>query len=123
MDSQKHEWDSGGVCNHCGLTIGSPEHCKLVDQNPAHRDYCAIKPVGANARQVAGKHYKIPGEQHWDRIWRLYGRGYFVGCATKYLERYHLKNGVEDLEKARHYVDKLIELETAAQPEEGGKSQ
>lgn len=66
----------------------------------------------ANRRQVAGAHYKVDaGEQHWDRIWRMHGRGYFVGQITKYVERYHLKNGVEDLEKAKHFLEKLIELE------------
>lgn len=68
----------------------------------------------ANARQVGGQHYKIEGEQHWDRVWRLYGRGYFVGQITKYVERYHLKNGIEDLKKAQHFLEKLIELESAA---------
>lgn len=29
----------------------------------------------------------------------------------KYVTRYDLKNGVEDLKKARNYLDKLIELE------------
>jgi hypothetical protein len=66
----------------------------------------------ANDRQVAGDHYKVfEGEQHWDRIWRLYGRGYFIGCATKYLERYPFKNGIQDLEKAKHFIEKLIELD------------
>lgn len=65
----------------------------------------------ANKTQIGGDHYKKGGEEHWDRQWRLYGRGYFVGCITKYVERYHLKNGVEDLKKARHFLDKLIELE------------
>lgn len=70
--------------------------------------------MAANDRQVGGRHYrKIPGEQHWDRIWRLYGPGYFIGNITKYVERYQDKNGIEDLNKARHYIDKLIELETA----------
>ena len=69
----------------------------------------------ANSKQVGGTHYAKDGEQHWDRMWRLYGRGYFVGCATKYLERYHLKNGVQDLEKAKHFIEKLIELEQAAE--------
>lgn len=67
--------------------------------------------MSANNTQVGGDHYKRGGEEHWDRIWRLYGRGYFVGCITKYVERYHLKNGVQDLEKARHFITKLIELE------------
>ena len=72
--------------------------------------------MSANEKQVGGGHYKevaerANGEQHWDRIYRLYGRGYFVGCATKYIERYHLKNGRQDLEKAIHFLEKLIELE------------
>jgi hypothetical protein len=69
----------------------------------------------SNSYQVGGQHYQtIGGEQHWDRVWRLYGPGYFVGCITKYVERYPMKNGIQDLEKARHFLDKLIELEKAA---------
>lgn len=67
--------------------------------------------MSANDIQVGGDHYKQGGEEHWDRIWRLHGRGYFVGSITGYVERYHLKNGIEDLKKARHFLDKLIELE------------
>ena len=73
----------------------------------------------ANSKQVGGTNYGCNDangvEQHWDRMWRLYGRGYFVGCATKYIERYHLKNGIQDLEKAKHFIEKLIELEQAAE--------
>lgn len=69
----------------------------------------------ANDRMVGGTHYKAKSgeEEHWDRVYRLYGPGYFVGNITKYVERYHKKDGVKDLEKAAHYVQKLIELETA----------
>lgn len=73
--------------------------------------------MAANDRQVAGDHYRraaaASGEQHWDRQWRLHGRGYFIGQITRYVERYHLKNGLEDLEKAIHYIEKLKELERA----------
>ena len=65
----------------------------------------------ANKRQVGGNHYDKTGEQHWDRIYRLFGPGYFIGCATKYVERYQSKNGIQDLEKAIHFIEKLIELE------------
>lgn len=65
----------------------------------------------ANKTQVGGSHYKLGGEEHWDRVWRMSGHGYFVGCITKYVERYRSKNGLEDLYKARHFLDKLIELE------------
>lgn len=67
----------------------------------------------ANEIQIGGDHYKKGGEEHWDRVWRLYGRGYFVGCITKYVERYHEKNGIQDLEKASHFIQKVIELEQA----------
>lgn len=73
----------------------------------------------ANDIQIGGDHYKKfgkDGEQHWDRIIRLFPDSfevYFVAAITKYVERYRHKNGIEDLKKARHYLDKLIEAETA----------
>jgi hypothetical protein len=82
---------------------------------PANQEYPPATP--ANQRQVAGNHYRHTakdGEQHWDRMWRLYREAWFVGNITKYVERYRHKDGIKDLEKARHYLDKLIELETAA---------
>lgn len=65
----------------------------------------------ANTRQVGGDHYKTGGEEHWDRQYRMFGPGYFIGCITKYVERYQVKNGIEDLLKAQHFIEKLIELE------------
>jgi formylmethanofuran dehydrogenase subunit E len=71
--------------------------------------------VSANERQVGGEHYKnAPGVQHWDRMWSRYREAWFVGNITKYVERYREKGGIDDLEKARHYLEKLIELETQA---------
>lgn len=35
--------------------------------------------------------------------------GFLRGNALKYLQRYDKKNGVEDLHKAKHYVEMLIE--------------
>jgi hypothetical protein len=72
----------------------------------------------ANQVQIGGQHYrKMGGEQHWDRLVRLYGIDvafvYFVGNITAYVERYREKGGIQDLKKARHYIDKLIELEEA----------
>lgn len=37
--------------------------------------------------------------------------GFIEGNIIKYVCRYRMKNGVEDLRKARHYLDKLIERE------------
>lgn len=38
--------------------------------------------------------------------------GYLRGNMAKYLHRWRYKNGLEDLNKARWYMDRLIELET-----------
>ena len=37
--------------------------------------------------------------------------GFAEGCIVKYVCRYPYKNGVEDLYKAKHYIEKLIERE------------
>ncbi len=66
----------------------------------------------ANDTQVAGNHYKQFQIEPWDAIsdWNL---GYLDGNAVKYLSRWRHKNGIEDLKKARHYIDKLLEVEQA----------
>ena len=65
---------------------------------------------GANSRQIGGAHYKQFTHETWDVILD-WGLGYLDGNAVKYLSRWRHKNGVEDLKKARHYIDKLIETE------------
>lgn len=37
--------------------------------------------------------------------------GYVEGCVIKYVPRWKAKGGVEDLKKARHFLDILIERE------------
>lgn len=37
-------------------------------------------------------------------------KGYLVGNIIKYVSRYEHKNGVEDLQKAKWYMNKLIEV-------------
>lgn len=66
---------------------------------------------GANSIQIGGQHYQAKPIQPWDYI-AANNLGFFEGNAIKYLTRWRDKGGVEDLRKARHYLDKLIELET-----------
>ena len=61
----------------------------------------------ANETQVAGDHYKGKAIQPWDYI-AANGLDYFSGNIVKYVSRFREKRGVEDLRKARHYLDKLI---------------
>lgn len=62
----------------------------------------------ANAEQVGGVHYRSP-IQHWDFA-ASWGVGYFDGQVTKYVTRWRKKRGLEDLNKARHFLEKMIEL-------------
>jgi hypothetical protein len=64
----------------------------------------------ANEHQIGGQHYRDdPVFQHWDLIAMNGGRMYFVGQITKYIVRWREKNGVQDLRKSEHYLQKLIE--------------
>lgn len=63
--------------------------------------------MSANDKQIGGNHYKTTFE-HWDLVIFL-PMGYLEGCATKYVCRWRKKEGLKDLMKAQHYLDKLIE--------------
>jgi len=64
--------------------------------------------------QVGGNHYAKGGDlQHWDLIERG-SIGYLEGCATKYIARWRDKGGLQDLKKAKHYVEKLIDMRSKA---------
>lgn len=100
------------------LGVAPPKSC-LVGTVHSQPPEMAIKTRGsvnymhANEWQVGGQHYrkatgKCPhckGEiQHWD----LYAeQPYLVGQITKYVTRQ--KNGLQDVEKAMHFLQKLAE--------------
>lgn len=69
--------------------------------------------MSANDRQEGGTHYKSRGPQHWDLV-TMYEWDYFQSQITKYLMRWKTKHEthekrLEDLKKARHFLDKYIE--------------
>ena len=73
--------------------------------------------MSANNKQVGGKHYSKYGDlQPWDVViqWEL---GYLEGTALKYIARWKDKNGVEDILKAIHFLEKLVEVEKNKQQE------
>jgi hypothetical protein len=61
-------------------------------------------------KEVGGNHYK---EFRIQPIEFIEGNdlGFSVGNVIKYVCRYKYKNGKEDLLKAKHYIELLIELE------------
>jgi len=60
--------------------------------------------------QIGGNHYKDLAIQpveyiHANKI------PFIEGCIIKYITRWRSKNGLADLEKARHFLNILMELE------------
>ncbi len=74
----------------------------MVDECPA-----------ANARQVGGDHYITLAVQPWDALkaWLTpeQYKGYMIGTTIVYLARQNGKGGIEDIAKAAHYLEKLLE--------------
>jgi len=62
--------------------------------------------------QHGGAHYK---EMRIQPVEYIHGNNipFIEGCIIKYVSRWRHKGGIEDLKKARHFLDILIELETA----------
>jgi hypothetical protein len=67
--------------------------------------------LSANEQQVGGTHYNKYGKlQVWDIFW-IFRLNAFQANVVKYVIRYRDKDGLKDLMKAKHYIEKLIELE------------
>jgi hypothetical protein len=81
-----------------------PDAVPIVDRNTP----TIMEERQANERQVGGAHYRT-SMQHWDYVW-VNDLDYFQGQITKYVTRWKRKGGIQDLEKAKHFLDKYIEL-------------
>ena len=64
----------------------------------------------ASQIQIGGGHYRDFAIQPSEFIHRN-GLGFLEGNVIKYVCRHARKNGLQDLQKARHYIDLLIEWE------------
>lgn len=74
--------------------------------------------------QVAGDHYKKMEVQPWDAMhaWMTHEAfcGFLLGNAIKYIARAGKKGGARtDIEKARHYLDKWLEVDTRLEVDNG----
>jgi hypothetical protein len=75
--------------------------------------------MSANEKQVAGSHYRS-GIQHWDYV-VANDLDYFQGQITKYVTRWKRKNGLTDLLKAQHFLEKYIEIARHTEQSEGAE--
>lgn len=83
-------------------------------------DIVAWRPVGSKKvetalnTQIGGEHYKNYTVQPVEFITKN-KLGFLEGCVIKRICRYEDKNGLEDLKKAKHEIDLLIELKYGSQ--------
>jgi len=91
-DVLEEEWDA---CNKSSLrqtelTFGEHTSVRAVD------------------KQIGGSHYKDMAIQPVDFI-RKNNLGFCEGNIVKYVCRYQNKGGVQDLQKAKHYLELILE--------------
>ena len=70
----------------------------------------------ALSQQIGGSHYKMMPFQPISLISML-DLDFFQGNVVKYVGRYKLKDGVNDLEKAKHYCQMAVELDDKKEPD------
>ena len=74
------------------------------------KDTATPAPPSALAVQVGGGHYKSRAIQPIEYI-HANNLNFSEGSIVKYITRWRDKGGVKDLEKIKHYVELLIEME------------
>lgn len=65
--------------------------------------------TGTLDKQIDGSHYQDMGIQPWEIIEKNH-LDYFEGAALKYLLRWKQKDGIIDLDKIIHYIERIKEL-------------
>ena len=96
---QKHGAYQGITCPWCQASAAA--HAKLLEETE-------LEASSANDKQVGGTHYKGAVVQHWDFV-KMHNIPYMEAQIIKYTMRWRAKNGLEDLKKAAHFLEKLIE--------------
>lgn len=96
-------WESGKALQH-PLGHGHLFYIRAKRDSPAPAQGDAL------SEQVGGDHYKQYAIQPVEFITKN-KLGFCEGNAIKYLCRHGSKNGVQDLRKAIHYIELLIQME------------
>lgn len=102
-------------CAACRWSRGIYAHCTYCTPSTGRPHFEAIQHVpkenkSAFANQVGGKHYTDCAIQPFEYSManKLDPMQHTI---VKYVTRFRTKNGIEDLKKARHTIDLLIEWE------------
>lgn len=133
LTKQFHEWKGLHWVFMRDTPENSPEYCTLGDlvkvedieliysvgspPLPIRASKSASKEPNPLDTQVGGDHYKSLPIQVVEYNF-FNDIPYMEGNIIKYITRWRTKNGIQDLEKAKHYIELLIELEKRKQDKE-----
>lgn len=105
------ENNKGNLFTGLILEVGNEPFCKIGD---VHKDWYGPKFTeyikAPTSDQVGGNHYKDLKIQPTEFI-HANNIPFIEGNIIKYVIRHRSKNGIEDLKKAKHYIDLLINFE------------
>lgn len=108
----------------CDVSLGEAENYLSRISSPNWREEVSVhtnKTPSALDNQVGGTHYKEMAVQPWEALeaWLTPAeyRGYHKGVAISYLAREQSKGGMQDIQKAVHHLQRLIETQGG---EDGG---
>lgn len=82
------------------ISTSSPVEIKGLDENI----------ISSLKQQYGGNHYKGLAIEPIEYAYKN-NLDFFQGNVVKYITRFRDKNGLEDLKKAKHYIDLLIQFE------------
>ncbi len=93
----------------CGkFTLGPTRSAEMVRERLQEVHGIGAKPDAIRDAQVGGDHYRKRKIQPWD-IWKEYKLDPWLANVVKYVLRAgHKGSALEDLKKARHYLDEAI---------------
>lgn len=105
-----------GYWQCCGSTDFFHPNRRQPDCFDREKAIWLLVPKPALDTQVGGDHYKALAIQPVQYI-HANNIPFIEGSVIKYVTRWRTKGGIADLEKARHFLDLLIELERKRQDE------
>lgn len=99
-----HVCEKAGAPRDGGVVVGAAPGAHTLPT------YVPRTEPSALAKQEGGDHYKDLKIQPIEYI-HANGIPFAEGCVIKYVSRWRAKGGIKDLEKAKHFLELLIELE------------
>ncbi len=107
LDGRYYAVAKDGDCN--SLYYLAPEELQVLSRNKLPQE-SGHKSSSALDKQISGDHYKSCGIQPIEYI-HANGLSYLEGNVIKYTTRHSKKNGRQDIEKAIHYLELILEME------------